>query len=112
MEPRHHSLFTAHSLTRNSIQFVSHPVGFDFRTSARRTEQQVPFPGWSDSNHTIRLVALAIEQLALITHDRFHGTPFSWIYDLRGAKSFCTQIANRKLSQVNFLPGKVKLTKD
>jgi hypothetical protein len=39
-------------------------------------EQQVPLSGWPDSNHTIRFVALAEEQLALITHDGSHGISF------------------------------------
>jgi hypothetical protein len=52
------------------------------------TEYEIPLSSWPDSNHTVRFVALAKEQLALITHDGSHGISFLWdlgftICDLR-----------------------------
>jgi hypothetical protein len=49
---------------------------FDFRTGTAWAEQQVPLSGRSNSNQTIWFVALAKEQLALVTHYGSHGISF------------------------------------
>jgi hypothetical protein len=47
-----------------------------FRTGARRAKQQVPLYGRSNSDDSNWFVALAKEQLTLVTHDGFHGISF------------------------------------
>ena len=57
-----------------------------FRTGARRSKRAT-LHGWSDSNNSHWFIALAKEQLALITDDRFHR---SSLVDVRDAESLAT----------------------
>jgi hypothetical protein len=68
--PLFSSLRLPNSANADSIGSAS--AGFYFRARAGRTEHQVPLSIRTDSNQTVRFVALAIEQLALVTNDRFH----------------------------------------
>jgi hypothetical protein len=47
-----------------------------FHSEAHRAKNEVQLRRWFDSDDTIWFVALAKEQLALVTDDWFHGFPF------------------------------------
>ena len=51
-------------------------TGLDVRNKPRRMKHNRHFSRRSDSNDSIRFVALAKEQLALVTENGFHGFPF------------------------------------
>jgi hypothetical protein len=50
--------------------------------SVHRAEYEIHLPGGPDAKDPVRFIAPAKEQLALITEDRFHGTPLVCVVKL------------------------------
>src|SRR5258705_629420 len=77
-----HAPSGARPLWQTWTQGCLHSYRFELRTGAHRTKNFDRLGGQPDSDQTIRFVAPAKEQLALVTENGLHWIPFVEVYEL------------------------------